>query len=172
MLHSISCLFTDWWRHFRILLPSEVNCMNYMKPRFPGARTHVPQGTCNEQDLCVQVWRIFQLPREYFGLDILGCFMHFPDCIDHKLPLAWSGSHSPRQAADLDRKCASLTWTHRPLKTQLLTNVPTGCGHSRGQTMGLISINCSFCVSLEDGSLWSVPCLPNCSPLLSSRSLD
>lgn len=107
--------------------------------------------------MCPGVEDIFQLPREYFGLDMLGCFMHFPDCIDHKLPLAWSGSHSPRQAADLGCKCASLTWTHRPLKTQLLTNTSTGCGHSRGQTMDLISINCSFCVSLEDGSLWSIP---------------
>lgn len=59
VLHSISCLFTDWWRPFRILLPSEVNCTNYIKPRFPGAGTHIPQGTCNEQDLCVQVWRIY-----------------------------------------------------------------------------------------------------------------
>ena len=71
--------------------------------------------------MCPGVEDISQLPREYFGLDMLGCFMRFPDCIDHKLPLAWSGSHSPRQAADLGCKCASLTWTHRPLKTRLLT---------------------------------------------------
>ena len=137
-------------RHFRILPTSEVNRTNCMKPRFPGAGIHIPDGTCNKLDLCVQVREIcFKPPGSILAWCCWVCFMYFPDCIDHTFPSACRGSHSSQQAADLCHKRASLSRTHQPLNVHPLTDTPTGWD----QTTGLVSTSCSFHLSLEDGSL-------------------